>query len=127
MMRNSSLKLPRSAGRATSAIPVALLLLSAGLKIAQPPGAAEGFAKIGYDGGQMIGIAILELICTALYLVPRTSVLGAVLLTGYLGGAIAAHIRIQDAFLAPLALGVLVWAGLWLREPRLRAWLPIRS
>jgi hypothetical protein len=100
--------------------------MSGVMKIIQPPGAAAAFESIGYDAAQVARIGVLELICTGLYLVPRTSVLGVILLTGYLGGAVAAHVRIHDAFLVPLALGVLVWAGPWLRDPGLRAWMPIR-
>ena len=127
MQTETSLNLQQWAGRLATAIPIVIMTLSASLKIVQPTGAAETFAKAGYDSTQMTGIAILELICTAIYLVPRTSVLGAVLLTGYLGGAIAAHVRIRDAFLGPLLLGVLVWVGLWLRDPRIRAFLRTRS
>jgi hypothetical protein len=65
---------------------------------------------------------LLSVVC---YLIPRTAVLGAVLLTGYLGGAIATHARLGEPFVAPIILGVVVWAGLWLRDPRLRALLPL--
>ncbi len=126
-MQNASPQLLRRIGLAASAIPVLVLILSAAMKIVQPPGATEQFARMGYDSALITKIAVLELLCTALYLVPRTSLLGAILLTGYLGGAVAAHVRIHDAFLGPLGFGVLVWAGLWLREPRLREWLPLRS
>jgi hypothetical protein len=70
---------------------------------------------------------VLELFCAAVYVVPRTAVLGAVLLTGYLGGAVATHVRVGDAFIVPLLLGVLVWAGLYLRDERVRALLPLRK
>jgi DoxX-like family len=74
-----------------------------------------------------LGLGIVELSCTMIYLFPRTSVLGAILLTGYLGGAIATHLRIGEAFYLQLILGVLVWLGLFLRDYRLRALLPLRS
>jgi Mn2+/Fe2+ NRAMP family transporter len=73
-------------------------------------------------------IGILEIACTVIYVIPRTSVLGAILLTGYLGGATATHVRIGDpSFFGPVIFGVLVWLGLWLRDARLRALLPLRS
>ena len=69
---------------------------------------------------------MVELLSTLLYVIPQTSVLGAVILTGYLGGAVATHVRVGDVFVAPLGLGVLVWAGLFLRDARIRALLPLR-
>ena len=72
-------------------------------------------------------LAIVEVSCTLVYLIPRTAVLGAILLTGYLGGAIATHVRLLEMqFLTPLVLGVLIWGGLFLRDPRVRALIPIR-
>jgi len=72
-------------------------------------------------------IAILEVICVALYLIPQVSIVGAILLTGYIGGAISTHLRVSEAVIIQVALGVLVWGGLYLREPRLREILPIRK
>jgi len=72
-------------------------------------------------------IAILEVTCVALYLIPQVSVVGAILLTGYLGGAISTHLRVSEAVVIQVALGVLVWGGLYLREPRLREILPVRK
>ena len=71
-------------------------------------------------------LGVIEITCTVLYLIPRTSMLGAVLLTGYLGSATATHMRIGDAWIIPVLLGVLLWLSLFLREPRLRQLLPIR-
>ena len=115
------------AGRVASTIPILVLILSASAKIAQRSGAQDALSRFGYAASQLPAIGILELICTAAYLVLRTAMLGAIRLTGYLGRAIATHVRIHDAFFVPLLLGVMVWAGLWLREPRLRIWLPTRS
>jgi hypothetical protein len=70
---------------------------------------------------------MLELTCTLLYVIPRTSVLGAILLTGYLGGATASHVRVGDSFIAPVVFGVLVWLGLFLRDARIRALIPLRK
>ncbi len=116
------------AGRITSALPVLMLLFSGIMKLVKPAGVVEGFTRLGYDESLAVGLGIVELGCTVLYLIPRTSVLGAILLTGYLGGAIATHVRIGDPqFFFPIILGVLVWGGLYLRDNRLRALLPLRS
>ena len=72
-------------------------------------------------------VGILELVCTIVYAIPRMSILGAILLTGYLGGATATHVHISDPFFMPVVLGVLVWGGLFLRDGRLRALIPLRS
>jgi uncharacterized protein YndB with AHSA1/START domain len=115
------------AGRVVSALPVLMLLLSAVMKLLKPAPVVEGFAHLGYSEGLALGLGILELVCTALYVIPQTSVLGAVLLTGYLGGATATHVRIGEPSWAPVLLGVLVWGGLYLRDERIRALLPRRS
>lgn len=115
------------AGRITSAIPVLLLLFSGVMKLVKPPPVVEGFVRLGYDESLALAIAILEIACAVVYLIPRTSVLGAILLTGYLGGAAATHVRISDPFLIPVVLGVMVWAGLYMRDVRLHMLLPIRK
>jgi len=114
-------------GRIISTLAVLMLLMSGIMKLVKPDPVVEGFAKFGYHEGLALGLGILELVCTVLYAVPRTSVLGAVLLTGYLGGATATHVRIGDPFYFPVILGVLVWGGLYLRDPRLHALLPLRG
>ncbi|MGZ3335948.1 MAG: DoxX family protein [Isosphaeraceae bacterium] len=115
------------AGWIASALPVLMLIVSGVMKLVKPAPLVEGFARFGYSDSLALGIGIVELTCTVIYLIPRTSVLGAILLTGYLGGATATHVRIGDPFFVPIVLGVLVWAGLLLREERLRALLPLRS
>lgn len=87
----------------------------------------EGFATFGYPQKLLLPIAIAEILCTVLYLFPRTAVLGAILLTGYLGGATATHVRVGEQFVAPVFLGVMLWGGLYFRDSRLRALLPLRS
>ena len=117
-------------GRLLSALPLLMLLPSAAMKFLKPPEVIEGFVRLGYPESLALGLGILELACTAVYLIPRTSVLGAILLTGYLGGATATHVRVGDPlsmFIIPVILGVLVWGGLFLRDPRLRALIPLRS
>jgi hypothetical protein len=114
-------------GRVLSAVPVLALLMSAGMKLSHSGQVVDMFSgHLGYPAPLLPALAMLELACTLLYVVPRTNALGAVLLTGYLGGAIATHVRVGDAFVAPLVLGLLVWAGLYLREPGVRVLLPIR-
>jgi len=115
------------AGRVVGAIPVLVLLFSAAMKLARQPPVLEMWSgKFGYPDGTLFPIAVAELACALLYAIPRTAVLGAVLLSGYLGGAIATHVRVADSFTAPLVFAVLAWAGLYLRDSRLRALLPLR-
>ncbi len=113
-------------GRILSAIPVLMLLLSAAMKFAKPPSVTEGFVQLGWPLTSIVGLGILELVCTILYMIPRTAVLGAILVTAYLGGAIATTLRLGDPASAfTVLLGVMVWGGLYLRDPRLRALIPL--
>ncbi len=114
-------------GYAMSVLPVLLLLASAVMKFAKPPAVLEGFTHLGWPEGSVIGLGILELACTAAYLIPATSILGAILLTGYLGGAIATTLRVGDSSSPTVIMGVLLWGGLFLREPRLRALIPFKK
>lgn len=116
----------RWTGRILSTVPCLLLLFSAVMKLVKPAGTAEGFAHLGIPLTHATGLGILEITCTVIYLIPRTSVLGAILLTGYLGGATLTHLRVGDPFLMQPLLGVLLWGGLFLREPRLRALIPLK-
>jgi uncharacterized membrane protein YphA (DoxX/SURF4 family) len=115
------------AGYILSALPALLLLFSGVMKLVKPPSVVEGFTHLGYDQSLALGIGIVELLCTILYLIPRTSVLGAILLTGYLGGATATHLRIDEPFYGAVLLGILVWGGLFLRDERLRVLIPLRK
>jgi hypothetical protein len=115
------------AGRILGGLPALLLLFSAALKLYGGPGLAEGFAHLGLSVGLAVPLAILEITCTLIYLIPRTSVLGAILLTGYMGGAILTHLRVGDAVYPQVLVGVFIWGGLYLREPRLRELIPIRT
>lgn len=114
-------------GRVLSALPALLLVFSAIMKLLKPPGIEEGFAHLGWPMSLAFALGILELTCALLYAIPRTSVLGAILVTGYLGGAIATHVRIGDPFIIPAVLAFLVWCGLYLREPSLHALIPLKS
>jgi DoxX-like family len=103
-----------------------MLLFSGVMKLAKPAAVVEEFTRLGWPESLILGLGILEIACAVVYAIPRTAVLGAVLLTGYLGGAVATHVRIGDPYFGPLIGGVLVWLGLYLRDPRLRALIPLR-
>jgi hypothetical protein len=111
-----------------SALPAALLIMSGTMKLTQSEQVVEGFTHLGYDPNLAVGLGIVEVACTVIYLIPQTAVLGAILLTGYLGGATATHLRIGEPnFVAPVIVGMVLCGGLYLRDPRVRALLPLRS
>ena len=120
-------------GRILSGLVVLFLLVDAGYKLIRPlpAPAVEAFGKLGYPVEFAAGLGILLLSCVALYLIPRTSVLGAILLTGYLGGAVSSHVRVGDPWfshaLFPVYIGLFIWGGLYLRDQRLRALIPLRQ
>lgn len=109
------------AGRVITALCVLFLLFDAGIHVLNTPPVVQGFAQLGFSDSVAVPLGIVELICIVLYVIPRTSVLGAILLTGYLGGATAAQVRIGGPFLFSIFIGLLVWAGLALRHERLRS------
>lgn len=116
------------AGWIITILPAGMLLMSGVMKFLEPtPQVVEGFDHLGWDLRLALALGILEVACTILYLFPGTAVLGAILLTDYMGGAIATHVRVGDDFFIQAGIGVLVWLGLYLRDPRLRALLPWRS
>src|SRR5678815_1585963 len=98
-------------GYVLTTLPVLLLLFSATMKFVKPPSMAAGLDHLGLPEKLVSPLGALELACTILYLVPRTSVLGAILLTGYLGGATLTHLRVGDAFVTPVIVGVALWGG----------------
>ena len=118
-------------GRILSALPALFLLFDAVLKLAKPSFVVQGTVQIGYPESVIVPLGVVLLVCTILYLVPRTAVLGAILLTGYLGGAVATHVRHSDPLfshiLFPVYIGVLLWGGIYLRDERLRVLIPLRS
>lgn len=114
------------AGYIMSALPVLLLLFSGVMKLIKPPPVVEGFGQLGLPESLAMGLGILELACTAAYVIPRTAVLGAILLTGYLGGATLTHLRVGDPFIMPVVVGAILWGGLFARDPRLHALIPLR-
>jgi hypothetical protein len=104
-----------------------MMAASATFKLINPPELAKQFNEtFGYPSDLTLAIGIVEIACTIIYLSPPTAILGAVLLTGYLGGAIATHVRIHDNFIPPALIGVAAWLGICLRDPRVRAILPLR-
>lgn len=119
-------------GRVLSGITILFMLMDAVMKFVTPAPApvVEAMAKLGYPASTAFGLGIVLLASTILYAVPRTSVLGAILLTGYLGGACSTHVRVQDgAFntFFPVIFGAMVWGGLYLRDSRVRALIPLRN
>ena len=115
-------------GRVLSALPILLLLFSAVMKLMRLPAVVQGFAHYGYPESLIVVIGLLELACTIIYAIPRTAMLGAILTTAYLGGATATNVRVGDlSWIVTVILGVLVWAGLYARDTRLRALLPLRN
>ncbi|MGA8482228.1 MAG: DoxX family protein [Chthoniobacterales bacterium] len=119
------------AGRIMSALPVLFLLMDGVMKLVKPEFVVKATVQLGYPESVIFGLGIVVLVCVILYVVPRTAVLGAILLTGYLGGAVATHVRVGDPLfshaLFPVYFAMLLWGGLYLREERLRALIPLRS
>jgi hypothetical protein len=117
-------------GRTMSAMPALFLLVDGAMKLVKPEVVIKATVELGYAESVIVPLGIVLLTCTILYLVPRTAVLGAILLTGYLGGAVATHVRAgQGLFeiLFPVVFGALLWGGLVLRDERLRELLPLRD
>jgi hypothetical protein len=116
-------------GRVISALPVLFLLWDSAGKLMKLGFVAEAFDRMGYPVSTARGIGLLELACVAVYLIPRTSYLGAILLTGFLGGATATHVRVGDPFFShtffPTYVGLMMWCGLFLRDARLQALLTL--
>ena len=118
------------AGRIMSWLPALLLLVDGVMKLFKPAVVVEATLKLGYPENTILPIGIVLTVCTILYLIPRTAVLGAILLTGYLGGAVATHVRVGEGLFPisfPIIFGVLLWGGLYLRDNRLRTLIPINQ
>ena len=114
-------------GRVISVLVSLIFLMSAFMKLKGGPELTAGMEHLGLPESMVVPLAILEISCVVIYLVPPTSVLGAILLAGYVGGAICTHWRAGDPFYVQVVLGILVWLGLYLREDRLRALIPLRA
>jgi len=118
------------AGRIISALPALFLLVDGAMKLVKPAVVVEATVRLGYSESTLVPIGVVLLVSTVLYLIPRSSVLGAILLTGYLGGAVATHVRADGPLFSivfPIIFGVLIWLGLYLRDDRLRTIIPLRS
>lgn len=116
------------AGWIASGIPVAMMLFAALQKVTrQTPMVAQFTGGIGFPYEDLTAIGLLEIGCAAVYVIPQTAVLGAILMTAFLGGAVAAHVRVHEGVVVPVILGVLTWLGLVLRDDRVRALLPLRK
>lgn len=113
-------------GRTLSTLAVLVFVFTLTFGFLKPDVAAQGFAHYNFLPGAMTRILIVEIVCIVLYVIPSTSVLGAILLAAYLGGATATHFRVGEPFYLPVGVGILLWLGLYMREPRLRALVPLR-
>ena len=122
-------KSARITGWIMTVLPSLLFAFSAVMKFVPSPQLTEGFSHLQLPGTWAFGLGGLELSCLVIYLIPRTAVIGAILLTGYLGGAVATHLRVGSPLvgytLFGVYLGIMLWSGLWLRDSRIRALLPL--
>ena len=116
-------------GRVLTALPVLFLLFDGTIHMMRIPAVVEGFAKAGFPISTALPLGIIEIVCVVLYAIPRTSVLGAILLTGYLGGAVATNVRQQLPMLGyvlfPVYVALFLWGGLWMRDDRVRSLIPL--
>ena len=134
-MQTATQALPQSratlwAGWILSALAILFLIFDTVIKVLKMAPAVEATTQLGYPESLVIGIGVIELICLAFYVIPRTSVLGAILMTGYLGGAVATNLRAGTPVfnvIFPLIIGALIWGGIYLRDERLRALVPLRK
>jgi hypothetical protein len=119
------------AGRITTGLIVAFLLFDAVIHLMKPAPVVDAFAKLGFPIRLAVPLGLIELVCILLYVIPRSSILGAILLTGYLGGAIAIQLPTGNSLfgevLFPVYIGVILWGGIYLRDERLRMLIPLRS
>jgi hypothetical protein len=111
--------------RILGSLVVLFLLVDAAGKILRLAPYVEGTAKVGFPPGLLVPLGLVLLACTVLYVIPRTAVLGAILLTGYLGGATCTHVRLEQPFIMPVLFGVIVWGCLYVRDARIRSLLPL--
>jgi hypothetical protein len=129
--RTASSKAARWGGRVMCGLPALFLLVYGAMKLVKPAPVVTATVELGYPESVIVPLGVVLLASTVLYLVPRTAVLGAILLTAYLGGAVATHLRVGNPMLThtlfPVFFGALLWGGLYLRDARLRALLPLRT
>lgn len=118
------------AGRFISGLPALFLLVDGAMKLVKPAPVVEATVRLGYPESTIVPIGVVLIVCTILYLIPRTAVLGAILLTAYLGGAVATHVRAGEpvfSIVFAIVFGVLLWLGIYLRNPTLRLLVPLTS
>ena len=118
------------ASRIVGGLPALFLLLDGAMKLVKPAVVVDATVKLGYPESVIVPIGVVLIVCTILYLIPTTAVLGAILLTGYLGGAVATHVRVDESLFSiifPVIFGVMLWLALYLNDPRVRALLPLRN
>ena len=118
------------AGRVFSALPALFLLFDGAMKLVKPTFVVNATVELGYPENVIVPLGVVLTVCTVLYLIPRTAIVGAILLTGYLGGAVATHVRMGQGWfeiLFPVIFGALLWGGLVLRDGRLRSLVPWRT
>lgn len=116
-------------GRVVSGLPALFLLVDAIMKLVKPAAVVEATVQLGYQESVILPLGVVLAASTILYLIPRTAILGAILLTGYLGGAVATHVRVGGpvfSIIFPIVFGILIWAGLYLRDPRMSALVRMR-
>ena len=117
-------------GYIISSVSGLFLLMDGVMKLFKPEVVVKPTIELGYNESVIIPLGVVLLACTILYIIPRTAVLGVILLTGYLGGAVATHVRVGTGVFSivfPIIFGILLWLGLYLRDERLRALVPLRS
>ena len=114
-------------GRVLTGLIAAMFLMGVVMSFSGNPQVTEGMVKYGFPAGFHLVVGSLELLCLIFFLIPQTTVLGAILLTGYLGGAVATHLRAGEPWFFPVIFGVVVWAAVYLRDPRLRSLIPLRK
>jgi DoxX-like family len=117
-------------GRIVGGLPALFLLVDAIMKFVKPAAVVEATVQLGYSENVILPLGIVLAVSTVLYLIPRTSILGAILLTGYLGGAVATHVRVGGpafSIVFPIIFGILIWGGLYLRDSRVSTLIPLRQ
>ena len=116
-------------GRIVGGLPALFMLVDAGMKLVKPAFVVEATVNLGYPENVIVPLGIVLAASTILYLIPRTAILGAILVTGYLGGAVATHVRVGGptfSIIFPIIFGILIWGGLYLRDPRVSTLIPVR-
>lgn len=129
-LQNSVSKSSLWAGRIVSVLAALFLLLDGVMKLFKPAFVIEATVRLGYSESVIVPIGAVLVLCTIFYLIPATSILGAILLTGYLGGAVATHVRVGEGWfpiIFPIVFGILIWLGIYLRDVRLRTLVPLSS